>query len=104
MEIIATTAAILLSTVGLASANECRSVWSIEPNAEYDTAYDYATVGLNFVFEFGGSSKAECEVAMAEKRNQEITNEIERLELCLLAEDTGAPRLIKECRADGYLP
>ena len=40
---------------------------------------------------------------MAAIRNQQITNEIERLELCLLAEEAESPRLIAECRAEGLL-
>ena len=110
MNILSTTTALLLSTVGLASADECRSEWSIQPSLEYNSGENEfygkkegLTAGLNFVFSLGGSSKAECESARAEMRNIEIENEYERLELCLYAKEQGAPRLIAECRAEGFI-
>ena len=104
MNILSTTTAFLLSTVGLASADECRSEWPIEPHVSYNEyGSDEISSGLNFVFTFGGSSKAECESEMATIRNQEIENTYARLELCLLAEEAGSPRLVAECRAEGLL-
>ena len=97
MNLLSTATAVLLSTVGLASADECRTEWSIEPYVELENNQDFGETissGLNFVFTFGGSSKAECESEMANIRNQEIENTYARLELCLLAEEAGSPRLI----------
>ena len=105
MNLLSTTFAALLSTVGFASA-ECSTEWSIEPFIELESEQDYGetvTSGLNFVFTFGGSSKAECESEMADIRNQEIENTYAKLELCLLAEEAGSPRLIAECQAEGLL-
>ena len=100
MKVLALATVAVLATAGLASAS-CTSEWSIEPGLSHD---DYGlTTSLNFVFSFGGSAKAECLSEMAIKRNQEIENEYARLELCLLAEEAGSPRLIAECRAEGFL-
>ena len=123
MNILSTTFAVLLSTVGFASA-ECSNEWSIEPNAEYDTYDDVATIGLDLVFTFGGSAKAECLSEMADIKSkeaktkyenakrkhedakrieQELSNELDRLRLCNEAMKLNAPRLIAECRAEGYI-
>ena len=85
MDILGTTAALVLSTIGLtASADECRTEWSIEPYVELENNQDFGETissGLNFVFTFGGSSKAECESEMASIHNQEIENTYAKLEL-----------------------
>ena len=123
MKLLTLTTIALISTAGLAAA-QCTNEWSIEPNAEYDTHDDYATVGLNLVFTFGGDTVARCEAAMAEVRSeeakaryeearrkhedarrkeQELENELARLELCQEALKLNAPRLIAECRAEGFI-
>ena len=106
------------------AAAECTNEWSIEPNAEYDTFDDVATIGLDLVFTFGGSTIAECKAEMAEIKSkeakaryeearrkhedakrveQELENELDRLRLCHEAMKLNAPRLIAECRAEGYI-
>ena len=81
---------------------QCSNEWSIEPTIEHNE-WSGVTTALNFVFTFGGSAKAECEAERTAMRNQEIENEYARLELCLLAEEAGSPRLLAECRAEGLL-
>ena len=75
-------------------------------------------------FTFGGSAKAECLSEMADIKSkeaktryenakrkhedakrieQELSNELDRLRLCNEAMKLNAPRLIAECRADGYI-
>ena len=83
------------------AAAECTNEWTIEPGLEADESG--VTAALNFVFTFGGSAKTECEAELAEMRNQEIENEYDRLELCILAKEAGSPRLIKECKAEGFI-
>ncbi len=106
------------------AAAECTNEWSIEPNAEYDTYDDVATIGLDLVFTFGGSTIAECKAEMAsikadeaktryedarrkhedaKRIEQELENELDRLRLCHEAMKLNAPRLIAECRAEGYI-
>ena len=106
------------------AAAECTNEWSIEPNAEYDTFDDVATIGLDLVFTFGGSTIAECKAEMAEIKSkeakaryeearrkhedakrveQELENELDKLRLCHEAMKLNAPRLITECRAEGYI-
>ena len=116
----------LISTAGLAAASECTTEWSIDPFVEYnDSGYDSGTTaGVNLTFSFGGSSLADCKAAEAERRNQEaearlkeartkhenarraeqeIDNMLARLALCQEALKLNAPRLIAECRADGFI-
>ena len=93
--------ALFAVTASFASA-QCSNEWSIEPTIEHNE-WDGVTTALNFVFTFGGSAKAECEAERTAMRNQEIENEYARLELCLLAEEAGSPRLLAECRAEGLL-
>ena len=98
-------AALFVVPASFASA-QCSSEWSIEPYVSLDNSQEFGetvSTGLNFVFTFGGSSKAECESEMAAIRNQEIENTYARLELCMLAEEAGSPRLLAECRAEGLL-
>lgn len=123
MKLLTLTTIALISTAGLAAA-ECTAEWSIEPNANYNTRYDAATVGVNLVFSFGGDSVARCEAEMAEirtkeaearlkearrlhedarRKEQELDNTLARLELCQEALKLNAPRLIAECRADGFI-
>ena len=106
------------------AAAECTNEWSIEPNAEYDTYDDVTTIGLDLVFTFGGSTIAECKAEMAEIKSkeakaryeearrkhedakrveQELENELDRLRLCHEAMKLNAPRLIAECRAEGFI-
>ena len=93
---------IALLAVPTFAAAECTNEWSLEPTIEHNE-WDGVTTALNFVFTFGGSAKAECEAERTAMRNQEIENEYARLELCLLAEEAGSPRLLAECRAEGLL-
>ncbi|MCY4583965.1 MAG: hypothetical protein OXE50_14400 [Chloroflexi bacterium] len=106
------------------AAAECSNEWSIEPNAKYDTQKDTATIGLDLVFTFGGDTITKCKAKMADikskeaktryedakrkhedakRREQELENEMDRLKLCLFAAENNAPRLIAECRAEGFI-
>ena len=109
--------AILFVVPASFASAECTNEWSIEPTAEYDSLDDYATVGINFVFSFGGSVVAECEAAVAERRSeearrkhedarreeQELTNQMAKLRLCNEALKLNAPGIIANCRAEGYI-
>ena len=126
MKLLTITTVALISTAGLAAASECTNEWSLDPFVEYsDSGYSSGTTaGINLTFKFGGDSMADCKAAEAERKNQEaearlkeartkhenarraeqeIDNTLARLELCQEALKLNAPRLIAECRADGYI-